>query len=196
MIKFQVEGYLFEFFLLLRNDAVSLGNWFTFSVLRYCNSLIYEYQHIQKECWKQVNIWICMDNAANGWLVKLQGQSESTERGKMYICVVGTWKLLNWLESFSQSSKLPDYLKCFITDDETEDQATVEFSWLRSKRKINIQYIFYLEFIPVYRIYYLESRSRGISYVKYVNGRWTGLITFYVETAFFNGLLKERYKGG
>jgi hypothetical protein len=30
----------------------------------------------------------------------------------------------------------------------------------------------------------------------YVNGRRTGLITFCVETAFYNGLLKERYKGG
>jgi hypothetical protein len=40
--------------------------------------------------------------------------------------------------------------------------------------------------------YYLESRSRGISYRKYVNGRLTGLVTFCVETAFYNGLLKER----
>jgi hypothetical protein len=46
------------------------------------------------------------------------------------------------------------------------------------------------------KMYYLESRSRGISYVKYVNGRRTGLVTFYVETAFYNGLFKERYKGG
>ena len=37
-----------------------------------------------------------------------------------------------------------------------------------------------------------ESRSRGISYMKYVNGRQTGLVTFCVETAFYNGLLKER----
>jgi hypothetical protein len=43
--------------------------------------------------------------------------------------------------------------------------------------------------------YCLESRSREISYMKYVNGRRTGLVTFYVETAFYNGLLKERYKG-
>ena len=43
--------------------------------------------------------------------------------------------------------------------------------------------------------YCLESRSRGIFYMKYVNGRRTGLVTFYVETAFYNGLLKERYKG-
>ena len=40
-------------------------------------------------------------------------------------------------------------------------------------------------------MYYLESRSRGISYMKYVNGRRTGLVTFCVETAFYNGLLKE-----
>jgi len=46
------------------------------------------------------------------------------------------------------------------------------------------------------RKYYLESRSRGISYMKYSNGRRTGLVTFFVETAFYNGLLKERYKGG
>jgi len=32
--------------------------------------------------------------------------------------------------------------------------------------------------------------------MKYVNGRLTGLVTFCVETAFYNGLLKERYKGG
>jgi hypothetical protein len=32
--------------------------------------------------------------------------------------------------------------------------------------------------------------------MKYVNGRRTGLVTFCVETAFYNGLLKEIYKGG
>jgi hypothetical protein len=46
------------------------------------------------------------------------------------------------------------------------------------------------------KMYYLESRNREISYMRYVNGRQTGLATFYVETAFYNGLLKERYKGG
>ena len=50
--------------------------------------------------------------------------------------------------------------------------------------------------LRVSRVEYLESRSRGISYMKYVNGRRTGLVTFCVETAFYNGLLKERYKGG
>jgi hypothetical protein len=44
-------------------------------------------------------------------------------------------------------------------------------------------------------MYYLESRSRGISYMKYVNGRQTGLVTFYVESAFYNGLLNEIYMG-
>jgi hypothetical protein len=44
--------------------------------------------------------------------------------------------------------------------------------------------------------YYLEARSSGISYIKYLNGRRTGLVTFCVETAFHNGILKERYKGG
>jgi hypothetical protein len=46
------------------------------------------------------------------------------------------------------------------------------------------------------KMYYLQSRSIGISYMKYINGRQTGLVTFYVETAFYNGLLKERHKGG
>jgi hypothetical protein len=40
----------------------------------------------------------------------------------------------------------------------------------------------------------VESRNRGISYMKYLNGRRTGLVTFCVESAFYNGLLKERYK--
>jgi len=43
--------------------------------------------------------------------------------------------------------------------------------------------------------YYLKSRSIGIPYMKYVNGMLTGLVTFCVETAFYNGLLKERLKG-
>jgi len=34
-------------------------------------------------------------------------------------------------------------------------------------------------------MYYLESRSRGISDMKYVNGRRTGLVIFCVETAFY-----------
>jgi len=42
------------------------------------------------------------------------------------------------------------------------------------------------------KMYYSESRSRGITYMKYVNGRRTGLVTFCVETAFYNRLLKER----
>jgi hypothetical protein len=42
------------------------------------------------------------------------------------------------------------------------------------------------------RKYCLESRSRGISYMKYVNGRRTGLVTFFLETAFYKGLLKEQ----
>jgi hypothetical protein len=45
------------------------------------------------------------------------------------------------------------------------------------------------------KMYYLESRCREISYMKYVNGRRNGLVTFCIETAFYKGLLKERYKG-
>ena len=43
--------------------------------------------------------------------------------------------------------------------------------------------------------YCLVSRNRGIFYMKYPNGRRTGLVTFCVETAFYSGLLKEKYKG-
>jgi hypothetical protein len=43
--------------------------------------------------------------------------------------------------------------------------------------------------------YCLESRSRGISCIKYTNGRQTGLVTFYVDTVFYNGLLKKSYNG-
>jgi len=39
---------------------------------------------------------------------------------------------------------------------------------------------------------YLESMSRGTSYMKYDNGRLTGLVTSYVETAFYSKLFKER----
>jgi hypothetical protein len=31
--------------------------------------------------------------------------------------------------------------------------------------------------------------------MKYANGRRNGLVTFYVETALYNGLIKEKYKG-
>jgi hypothetical protein len=40
--------------------------------------------------------------------------------------------------------------------------------------------------------YYSESMSRGISYRKKYNGRLTGLVTFCIETAFYDRLLKER----
>ena len=49
-----------------------------------------------------------------------------------------------------------------------------------------------LEVFAVVHEYCLESRSRGILYMRYVNGRRNGLVTFCVETAFYNGLLKER----
>jgi hypothetical protein len=43
---------------------------------------------------------------------------------------------------------------------------------------------------------YLPIRTGyTVLYMKYVNGKRTGLVTFCVETAFYNGLLKERYKG-
>ena len=42
----------------------------------------------------------------------------------------------------------------------------------------------------------LFTSTLGISYMKYVNGRRTELVTFCVETAFSKGLLRERYKGG
>jgi hypothetical protein len=38
----------------------------------------------------------------------------------------------------------------------------------------------------------LRVKERGISYMKSVNGRLSGLVTIYIETVFYNGLLKER----
>jgi hypothetical protein len=38
----------------------------------------------------------------------------------------------------------------------------------------------------------LRVKERRISYMKYVKGRLTGLVTFCIETAFYNGFLKER----
>jgi hypothetical protein len=41
-----------------------------------------------------------------------------------------------------------------------------------------------------------ESLDLAYIYIyTHVNGRRTGLVTFSVETAFYKGLLKERYKG-
>jgi hypothetical protein len=45
------------------------------------------------------------------------------------------------------------------------------------------------------KMYYLESRSRAISYMKYVSGRRTGLVTFCVETAFYKGVIERKIKG-
>jgi hypothetical protein len=42
------------------------------------------------------------------------------------------------------------------------------------------------------RKYFLQSMIRGITCMQYVNGRLNGLVTLCVETAFYNGLLKER----
>jgi hypothetical protein len=48
--------------------------------------------------------------------------------------------------------------------------------------------------IYIYIYIYMEYVNI-CKYMKYVNGRRTGLVTFCVETAFYNGLLKEIYKG-
>ena len=43
----------------------------------------------------------------------------------------------------------------------------------------------------------IPENKLGIYFYIYTYlGRRTGLVTFCVETAFYNGLLKERYKGG
>jgi hypothetical protein len=39
-------------------------------------------------------------------------------------------------------------------------------------------------------MYYLESRSRGIPYMKYVNGRQTGLVTFCLLQRVIEGKIK------
>jgi hypothetical protein len=45
------------------------------------------------------------------------------------------------------------------------------------------------------KMYCLESRSRGISYMKYVNERRTGLVTFCAETAFYNEFTEGKIQG-
>jgi len=42
----------------------------------------------------------------------------------------------------------------------------------------------------------LRVKEQKIILHEIPNGRRTGLVTFCVETAFYNGLVKERYKGG
>jgi hypothetical protein len=44
--------------------------------------------------------------------------------------------------------------------------------------------------------YYIESRRRGISYIKYTEGRLSGLVTSYVGSSAYNRLLKEKYNEG
>jgi hypothetical protein len=44
--------------------------------------------------------------------------------------------------------------------------------------------------------YCLQPRSRGISYMKYVKGRRTGLVTFCVETAFYKRVIEGKIQGG
>jgi hypothetical protein len=46
------------------------------------------------------------------------------------------------------------------------------------------------------KMHYLESRSREISYMKYVNGRQTGLVTFCVETAYLQWVTEGKIQGG
>jgi hypothetical protein len=41
----------------------------------------------------------------------------------------------------------------------------------------------------------LRVKEQRNIHMKYANGRLTGLVTFCVKTTFYNGLLKERYKG-
>jgi hypothetical protein len=42
----------------------------------------------------------------------------------------------------------------------------------------------------------VKEQGNTVSYMKYANEKRTGLVTFCVETAFYNTLLKERYKRG
>jgi hypothetical protein len=50
----------------------------------------------------------------------------------------------------------------------------------------------HLDRIVRYEVVLLRVRSRGIPYIKYENGRLTGLVTFCVETSFYNKFLKKR----
>jgi hypothetical protein len=52
-----------------------------------------------------------------------------------------------------------------------------------------------LLFISLKR-YYIEPRRRGISCIQLKEGRLTGLVTYWVGTAFCNTILKERQREG
>jgi hypothetical protein len=60
--------------------------------------------------------------------------------------------------------------------------------WRRMEKIIWIDYVINEDVL-------LRVKVQKKSYMKYVKGRRTGLVTFCAETAFYNGLQKERYKG-
>ena len=91
-------------------------------------------------------------------------------------------------------------MKCYnwsiaLCDAETWTLRAVDQKHLKGSEMlcwIRMEKISWTDHVRNEDVFYLESRSREISYMKYVNGRRTGLVTFCAETAFYNGLLKER----
>jgi hypothetical protein len=67
------------------------------------------------------------------------------------------------------------------------DRKHLEYSELWCWRRMEISWTDHVRNKEVL----LESRSRGISYMIKVNGRLNGLVTFCIETAFCDRLLKE-----
>jgi hypothetical protein len=106
-----------------------------------------------------------------------------------------TWPYLHYLVVFTQIAA--GWCLGWVETAETWSLRAVDQKCLESfemwcwRRMEKISWTFLWEIK-----YCLQSKSKGIFYMKYVNGRRTGLVTFCVETAFYNGLLKERYNGG
>jgi len=91
------------------------------------------------------------------------------------------WALENFLKQHAHFKVLTrSYLRIVLSPEEASHMCISVFGKRLSRKGNNVV------------VFQLESRSRGISYMKYVNGRRTGLVTFCVETAFYKGLLKER----
>jgi hypothetical protein len=97
-----------------------LHHWVIGSLLMFRDNVMVSFTRVQiskKNVWSRwKHEYIGIMQPVIGWLEKLRGQSGSSGRGRMYICVAGTWKLSHWFESFSQSSKIQGYLKYSINE--------------------------------------------------------------------------------
>ena len=102
---------------------------------------------------------------------------------------VNTGRYKTTMYCIFKQEKSPKYFKhCILEAEEKHAHLlrSVIFNRMNLEIEANTLYISF-EYISN-----LETRSRRIFYMKQVKGMLTGLVTFCVEIAFYNGLLKER----